>query len=95
MNLKQKIEWDRKGLHVWRHSDIVVACLKKLLQSGQVMHAAIVFLLTFATSFDIIGYRSLQIYNWINTYSCKIASVTAWCCYDTTSNFTFIIVGIL
>lgn len=41
--------------HVWRHSEMVVASLKSLLQRGHVMHAAIVSLFTFTTWFDIVS----------------------------------------
>lgn len=44
-----------KDSHVWRHSDIVVASLNNLLQSGQVMHAAIVSLLTLTTWFGMVN----------------------------------------
>lgn len=57
-----KLNYRSKSLHVWRHSDIVVGCLNKLLHSGQVMHAAIVSLFTFTTSFDIVNYRLLRIF---------------------------------
>ena len=76
----RRLSWDS---HVWRHSDMVVASLKSLLQSGHVMHAAIVSLLIFTTWFDISPILSLlsllSLFNASQPSSKAFTHVPIWC----------------